>query len=411
MEGRGVATDSIRRRVQATTEDFSVTPLELFFDLVFVYALTQVTGLMAADLSARGVLNGLIVLALVWWCWVGFSWLGNVVQADEGWTRAAFFAVMAAMFIAALAIPESFEDLPGGLDGPLVLAACYCVVRGIHVSFFAVAAAASKDAALLRQLIRFGTVTALSGVLMIAGALLAGDGQLVLWLCAVAVDYVGTQVIGASGWRLPSPGHFSERHGLIVIVALGESIVAIGVGVAALPISAGIILASTLGIAVAGAIWWTYFDVTAVAAERELATASEPERPRLARDAYTYLHLPMIAGIVLAALGIKKVLSYVGEADGHDWADSLHGVSLVALHAGPALFFFAMVAFRLRVRRTLARSRLTAGLALCATIPLGASIGALMDLVLVCAIAVALIAFEATKFADTRDRIRHAQHG
>lgn len=173
---------------------------------------------------------------------------------------------------------------------------------------------------------------------------------------------------------------------------------------------AGIILASTMGIAVATAIWWTYFDVTAVAAERELAAAPETERPRLARDAYSYLHLPMIAGIVLAALGIKKVLGYVGEADGHDWSDSLHGVSLIALHGGPALFFFAMVAFRLRVRGTVARARLTAGLALCAAIPLGAYVGALLDLVLVCAITVALIVFEATKFAETRDRIRHARH-
>lgn len=114
-----MATDSIRRRVQATTEDFSVTPLELFFDLVFVYALTQVTGLMAEDLSARGVVNGLIVLALVWWCWVGFSWLGNVIQADEGWTRAAFFAVMAAMFIAALAIPEASTIFRAGSTGLL----------------------------------------------------------------------------------------------------------------------------------------------------------------------------------------------------------------------------------------------------------------------------------------------------
>lgn len=257
---------------------------------------------------------------------------------------------------------------------------------------------------------RFGAVTASSVVLMVVGALLEGDGQLVLWLGAIAVDYVGTQAIGASGWRLPSPRHFSERHGLIVIVALGESIVAIGVGVAALPISTGIIVASVLGIAVAAAFWWTYFDVTAVAAERELANAPEAERPRLARDAYSYLHLPMIAGIVLAALGIKKVLGYVAEADGRDWSDSLHGVALVALHVGPALFFFAMVAFRLRVRHTLARSRLTAGLALCATIPLGASVGALIDLALVCAIAVALIAFEATKFAESRDRIRHAPH-
>ena len=398
---------SVRQRIQAVAEDAKVTPLELFFDLVFVYALTQVTALMAFELSGRRVLEGMIVLALIWWCWVGYSWLGNVAQADEGWTRGAFIAVMATMFVAALAIPEAFVDLPGGLNGPLVLAVCYGIVRFLHLAIFAVAGKAVDDPGLIHQLLRFGIVTGLSVALMIAGALVGGDAELVLWLGAVAVDYVGTQVIGASGWRLHSPAHFSERHGLIIIIALGESIVAIGVGVTSAAISTQIIIAAVLGIALVATMWWPYFDVTALAAERAFARREGVERTRLARDAYSYLHLPMVAGIVLAALGLKKVLGYVAGDDGHDWGDSLHGIGLAALHVGPALYLLSLVAFRFRNVRSLGRSRLITAAVLLATIPLGGQIGALPDLLLVTVIMAALITFEAVRYAEDRHRIRH----
>jgi low temperature requirement protein LtrA len=398
---------SVRQRIQAVTEDAKVTPLELFFDLVFVYALTQVTALMAEDLSGRRVLEGMIVLALVWWCWVGYSWVGNVAQADEGWARGAFIGVMATMFVAALAIPEAFEDFPGGLDGPLVLALCYGIVRVVHLGIFALAGRAVDDPGLIHQLLRFGIVMTLSIALMIAGALVGGDAELVLWLAAVAVDYVGTQVIGASGWRLHSPAHFSERHGLIIIIALGESIVAIGVGVTSAAISTQIIIAGALGIALVAAMWWPYFDVTALAAERAFARREGVERTRLARDAYSYLHLPMVAGIVIAALGLKKVLGYVAGEDGHDWGDSLHGIGLAALHAGPALYLLALIAFRFRIVGSLGTSRLMAAAALLATILLGGQIGVLLDLLVVAGIMVALIAFEAVRYAEDRHRIRH----
>ena len=131
---------AVRHSVRPATEDASVTPLELFFDLVFVYALTQVTSLMADHPSGEGVLHGMIVLVLFWWCWVGYSWLGNTVQADEGLTRATFFFVMAVMFVASLAIPESFDDLPGGLDAPRRLAVCYALVRLAHIGLYVLAA-------------------------------------------------------------------------------------------------------------------------------------------------------------------------------------------------------------------------------------------------------------------------------
>jgi low temperature requirement protein LtrA len=400
-------TTSGRKRIQAVGEEARVTPLELFFDLVFVYALTQVTTLMAKDLSGRRVLEGMIVLALIWWCWVGYSWLGNVARADEGWTRGAFIGVMATMFVAALAIPEAFLDLPGGLSGPLVVAVCYAIVRCVHLGMFAIAGRAVRDPGLIHQLVRFGVVMALSIVLIVAGAIVGGDAELVLWLCAVAVDYVGTQAIGASGWRLHSPAHFAERHGLIIIIALGESIVAIGVGVTERPISTAIIVGAVLGIALVAAMWWPYFDVTALAGERAFARRQGVERNRIARDAYSYLHLPMVAGIVIAALGLKKALGYIAGEDGHDWSDSLHGIALASLHAGPALYLLALVAFRYRNVRSLGRSRLVAAAVLLVTIPLGGQIGALGALGLVTAIMASLIAFEAVRYAEDRHRIRH----
>jgi len=396
---------TVRHRVRAVAEDASVTPLELFFDLVFVYALTQVTALMAEDSSGEGVLHGMIVLALFWWCWVGYSWLGNTVQADEGVTRATFFFVMAVMFVASLAIPEAFDDLPGGLDAPVVLAVCYALVRLAHVGLYVLAA--EDDSGLVHQLALFAPVMLVSISLVLAGALVGGNGQVVLWIAALVVDYGGTQAIGASGWRLRSAGHFAERYGLIVIVALGESIVAIGVGVTHLPISTSIVIASSLGIALAAAMWWAYFDVVARVAEHLLASARGEHRARLARDSYSYLHLPMIAGIVLAALGLKKVLGYVGGEDGHDWSYVMHGLPVYALHGGLALYLLAHVCFRLRNVGTVNRQRLFVAVLLLALIPLGERIGALMDLLLVSGIAVALISYEALRHGDIRDRVRH----
>ena len=395
-----------RQHIQAVGVEARVTPLELFFDLVFVYALTQVTALMANDLSGRRVFEGMIVLALIWWCWVGYSWLGNVAQADEGWARGAFIGVMATMFVAALAIPEAFTDRPGELSGPLVLAVCYAIVRCVHLGIFALAGRTVNDAGLIHQLLRFAVVMTLSIALLVAGAIAGGDAELWLWFAAVLVDYVGTQVIGAAGWRLHSPAHFSERYGLIIIIALGESIVAIGVGAAA-PISTEIIIGGVLGIGLVATMWWPYFDVTSLAAERAFARRRGVERNRLARDAYSYIHLPMVAGIVIGALGLKKVLGYIAGDGGHDWSDSLHGIALASLHAGPAVYLLALVAFRFRNVRSLGRSRLIAAAVLLLAIPVGGQIGALADLVLVTAIMTALITFEALRYAEDRHRIRH----
>jgi low temperature requirement protein LtrA len=268
-------------RILPVSEDARVRPIELYFDLVFVFSLTQVTALMADDLTGRGIVRGLLVLALLWWSWVGYAWLGNVVQADEGLGRVAMFGAMAAMFVLAVTVPEAFDDLPGGLEGPVVVAFAYLAVRVLHLAIFWLAAGADDDRGLRRQLVRFAPSVIGSTAVLLVASQLEGTAQTLAWVAVLVVDYVGTILGGASGWRLRSAAHFAERHGLIVIVALGESIVAIGVGVAGVPISWPIVAASVLGLAVAGSLWWAYFDIVSIVAERVLRQAEGEERARL----------------------------------------------------------------------------------------------------------------------------------
>src|SRR5688572_14553007 len=197
-------------RLQAVSEDARVTPIELFFDLVFVFSLTQVTALMASDLTPMGIVRGLLVLALLWWCWVGYAWLGNVVRADEGLGRLTMFAAMIAMFVMALTVPEAFDDIPGGLDGPVVLAFAYLAVRLLHLGIFWLAGAHYEG--LRRQLLRFAPFVLGSTALLLVASQLDGPAQTWTWVFVLIVDYVGTILAGASGWQLNSASHFAERH-------------------------------------------------------------------------------------------------------------------------------------------------------------------------------------------------------
>jgi low temperature requirement protein LtrA len=392
-------------RLLPVEEEARVTPIELFFDLVFVFSLTQVTALMADDLTARGMVRALLVLALLWWSWVGYAWLANVVQAEEGLGRVAMFGAMAAMFVLAVTLPEAFDDLPGGLDGPVVVAFAYLAVRILHLVMFVVLS--GDDPGLRRQVWRFSPSVFGSTAVLLVASQLEGTAQTLTWAAALIVDYVGTMLGGASGWRLRSASHFAERHGLIVIVALGESIVAIGVGVTHAPISWPIIAASILGLTVAGTVWWAYFDMVSIVAERALRRAEGEERARLARDAYSYLHLPMIAGIVLLALGLKKVLEYVGETSVHGLSEPLPLLPLGALYGGVTLFLLANSAFKYRALRQVTARRLIVALLLCALIPLATELPALTALALLAAVIAVMIASEAVAYSELRERVRH----
>jgi low temperature requirement protein LtrA len=212
------------------------------------------------------------------------------------------------------------------------------------------------------------------------------------------LDAGGPFLFGADGWKLV-PGHFAERHGAIVIIALGESIVAVGVGAKA-TIGAGIVAAAVLGIVIAAALWWAYFDVTAIVAGRRLAKAAPGrERNEIARDSYSYLHFPMVAGIALIAVGIRHTIA---DLDG-----PLKLVAASALLGGAAIYMLAHVAFRLRNMHSLSLRRLVCAIVLLALLPAGAALPALLTLSMLAAVLVALIGYEALRYADTRDRVRH----
>lgn len=394
------------------TEGSRVTPLELFFDLVFVFALTQVTELMAGDGSPSwgGVLRGLLVLALMWWCWCCFAWLGNSVRADEGFTRAALIGVMAVMFVIALTIPEAFDDLPGGLPAPLVFAACFFTVRMLH--FAAYWEAATGNPALRRQLLTTSLVPLLAGTAPLVVAAFVDDLALrtALWALALALDYSLVMLGGVAAWRIISAAHWAERHGLIIIVALGESIVAIGVGVASKPISWPIIVASTLGVAIAAALWWAYFDVTALLAEHALAASDGRERAAIGRDGYTYLHLPMVAGIILLSLGLKKVLEYVADTEHHTLSDPLHGVGLYALYGGVVVYLLGHIGFKLRTLGSIGWTRPAAAVLLVALLPVADRVPALAALGMLTAVCAAVVLVETILYAERRRAARAALH-
>ena len=379
-----------RRLTAVLREEERVTPLELFFDLIFVLALTQCTALMAGEPTFGGLGKGLLVLGLLWWSWVGYAWLTSVVDPEEGDVRLAIFAAMAAFLVAALCVPDVF-----GASAVLFVGA-YGVVRAFQLVLFRVA---SRDDPELRSSVGgLAASTAVGVALLLVGAVLGGPLQGGLWALALVLDMGGPFLFGAAGWKL-APGHFAERHGLILIIALGESIVAIGAGVTG-TVGVGVVVAAVLGMAVAATLWWLYFDVVALAAARRLERAEVGrEQNEIARDSYSYLHLPMVAGIVLVALGMKKTLGEVGEP--------LKLAPAAALLGGTALYLLAHVAFRLRNVRTLNRQRLGLAVLCVALVPLAVVLPALATLAVLTALLVALIAYETVRFAEARERIRH----
>jgi low temperature requirement protein LtrA len=397
----------LRARIVPTEEGHGVTTLELFFDLVFVFAITQVTAFMADDLGVRGALRGLVLLALLWFVWCSYAWLGNQAHADEGVVRAAMIAAMAAMFLVALAIPEAWEDEGGGLSAPVVLAGALAMVRLLHLAVYAVAA--MGDLGLRRQLLRTAVPVSVAFTLLVVGAVIGGPAQTVLWALALVIDYGGIYASG-TGWRLPSPVHFAERHGLVIIIALGESIIAVGVGVLDLPLTVPIASAALLGLAASVALWWLYFDVVAPVAERELSRREGLERVRLARDSYTYLHFPMVAGVIFLALGLKKVAEYVGDTAHHSLTDPLPATALWAMYGGVAIYLLAHLAFRLRNIGSINRPRAVVALLVLVAPLATAELPALAALGVLAGILVALIAYEVVKYAEARAAVRAANH-
>ena len=379
-----------RREDEPVEVEQEVTPLELFFDLVFVFAITQVTGFVSADATWTRLIEGLAILAVLWFAWEAYVWLANSAASDEGAVRVVLLFAMGAMLILSLAVPRAF-----GGDG-VIFGVAYFVVRAAHLGAYLIVA--RGDPQLRGVVLRLATTVLPAAALLVVAGALDGTAQALCWVGALAIDYGGLMVRGVEGWRVAAK-HFAERHGLIVIIALGESIVALGVGAGGLELDAGLITAALLGIAIASAMWWAYFDFVALIAERRLRTAPPDEQVRIARDSFTYLHLPMVAGIVVFALGVKKTLAHV--------VHELATVPAVALCGGAALYFLALSAFKRRNIGSFNVPRLVAASALIVLAPIATAIPALLAVALVAAISVALVAYEFVAYAEARDRIRH----
>jgi low temperature requirement protein LtrA len=366
-----------------------VTPLELFFDLVFVFGFTQVTTVLSSDPTWSGLGHGLLILAALWWAWAAYAWLTNTVDPGGSVVWGAMLVAMAAMFVAALAVPDAF-----GRHG-VVFGVAFLIVNLMWLTLYAFGARGDRD--LLGAILRNAPWAVAGAALIIVAGFVHGGLRPVLWLAALVVGLFGPLLAGVSGWRV-QPAHFVERHGLIVIIAIGESLIAIGLGARSAGVATGVIVAAVLGFVVVASFWLAYFDFFPIRGEQMLTDRSGAQRIALARDAYSYLHLPMVAGIVLFAFAMKTTLTHVG--------DELDTIPALGLCGGPALYLFAYVALRLRVSRTFGRGRLIAAVSCALVLPIALVVPALVALTLMTAVWVALHAYEIIWWREARARTR-----
>ena len=335
---------SIRRalRIAPTRDGDRVTTLELFFDLVYAFAFTQVTTLMAHGQAPGSLVDGFIVLSLLWWSWCSFSWLANQAHANEGAVEGAFVLATIAVFIACIAIPDAFRAVPGALSGAAVVVACYAVVRVDHLAVYLMAA--GQDATLRRQiLVTLLTALLPTLVLLCIGAGLGGTAQRWIWLTAVCYDFAAVFVTAkvTQGWRIQSAAHFAERYGLIVLLALGESIVAVAAGLGHAHLTWRVVTGAFLSVLIAVGLYLAYFGRLLSRLGRALEEVRERDRARLAEDAFTYFHFPIIAGIIVTALGVDLSMADLGKTH-------IGATAGWALGAGVALFLAGTVAAAVR---------------------------------------------------------------
>jgi low temperature requirement protein LtrA len=327
-----------------------------------------------------------------------------MLEPEDGLARAGMFCGMAAMLVAALGVPGAFGR------GAVLFGVAFLLVRLCNLLLYGIAG--KREPAFRRAIVRFAPTASIGPILILAAGFFDGTAQTVLWVVAILALYAGPLIDRGQGWQI-SPAHFAERYGLIVIIALGESIVAIGIAAAGLDLTAAVITAGVLGLAVIAALWWAYFDVFAVLGEQQLARTSGAGRARLARDNYSYLHMPMIAGIVLFALGLKITT--------HDVGEPLATLPAVALCGGLSLYYLVHVVMRIRlvafIRHTteerpgwIGPGRLVATLATLACIPAAVTFPALAALGLIAALCWALIVWDVLHYREHRGQIRQARH-
>ena len=337
-----------------------VTTLELFFDLVFVFTITQLTTVLVHAPNGRGLAQVAIMLGVIWWMYGGYAWLTNFVAPDRTNRRLLLLSGMGAFLVLALSIPGAFDD------SGLAFGLAYAAVIAIHTALFT----RHSSGEVVRAILGVARFNGIMAVLVLAGGIVGGTAQYVLWAIACLV-WVTPKVIDHTGFAI-APGHFVERHGLVVIIAIGESVVAIGIGAQGLPIDLGLVGVALLGLALSAELWWSYFGGDDARAERAMDAADPIDRPMLAIDAFGYGHWLMLLGIIAIAAALKTVIGHAGDTVGLAQALFLSG--------GLAAFLAGDVVFRASLRIGSGRWRAAAAVLALAAIPLGTAVAGVAQL-------------------------------
>jgi low temperature requirement protein LtrA len=338
-----------------------VSTLELFFDLVFVFTITQLTAVLSDDPTPRGLLRVVLMLGVILWMYSGYAWMTNAVATDRAARRLLLLAGMAGYLVLALAIPRAFSE------GDVAFGVAYLVIVAIHTGLYS----RTGEARTVRALLRLAPLNLASALLVLAAVVADGVAAYLLWGAAFALEWVTPMLTPIGGFRI-APAHFVERHGLVVIVALGESVVAIGIGAAHLPVDLALASVAVLGLLLAACLWWAYFGGDDRRAERALAAVPDDRRGWVAVQAFGYCHLLMLLGIIALAAGLKDAIGHAFEP-----LDLAHALLLAG---GVAVFLAGDILFRRTLRIGPARHRAAAAVLALATVPAGLAVSAVLQL-------------------------------
>ncbi|HXD54436.1 MAG TPA: low temperature requirement protein A [Solirubrobacteraceae bacterium] len=355
------------------------SPVELFWDLVFVFAVTQVTTLLRHDLTWAGFGRAMLILALVWWAWSAYVWVMNAQDPESPPVRVALLAAAGLIFIAGLAVPEAFRG-----EGTL-FAVTYVCVRVAHLALYA--DASRRGNANWAAIAAFGVTIAIGMGLLLAGSFVHGGWRVALWTAAAAIDYAGPAWLtreSLRGLQEVAVEHFAERYGLFVIICLGESVVAIGVGAQGRPLGAALLAAVGLTLLITAELWWAYFTRFAAIAQQSLAAARDPVLA--AADGYSYLHLLLVAGVIVFAVGAREEVAHA--------AAPLAGPARLALCGGLGIYLLGGVAFRLRMVGTVGWMKIAAAGACLAVYAVSAHAAAWVTAAVLAGLLAALLAWE-----------------